>query len=469
MQLAGAESREDGGSSHYFLMFARNVSTRTVVATVALIATVATIGVAASTAPPSSHDWEAALFFTAFGLLASGLGYKTSNATTGSIGFLPFLSIAAIAPNIAAIGTVVISIAGAELLARRQAQKAIFNLAQFVLAEGAAICLYLAVGGKSIGSWPEEPLNVPAFIAMVGVWLVLNKLAVSVVVSVATGAEVRQHWLKSMKVSAVYDLFSFPLIFFFAIAYVRFGAGMSSALALPMLGMRQLYKNNIVLQKINEELLELMVGTVDAQDPYTSGHSQRVSMYARTIAEIAGMKRRDVKRIEQAALLHDIGKIYAEFTPIVRKPGRLTDEEYEIMKSHSEKGARLVARVSHFEDLVPMIVSHHEAWDGRGYPHGLREETIPIGARVIALADTIDAMSTSRPYRDALSLEIVRGELEKQASRQFDPAMCSKLLSPDGWATIVARVAEASEKHPVAVRYGIQGSVERRTGVSAAA
>jgi putative nucleotidyltransferase with HDIG domain len=192
-------------------------------------------------------------------------------------------------------------------------------------------------------------------------------------------------------------------------------------------------------------------------------------MYARTIAEIVGVKRRDVKRIEQAALLHDIGKIYAEFTPIVRKPGRLTDEEYEIMKSHSEKGARLVAKVSHFEDLVPMIVSHHEAWDGRGYPHGLRDETIPIGARVIALADTIDAMSTSRPYRDALSLEVVRAELEKQASRQFDPAMCCKLLSPDGWATIVARVAEAGEKHPVAVRYGIQGSVERRTGVSAAA
>lgn len=447
----------------------QRVSTKTVVAVVALLAAAATIGVATRTATPTSADWQAALFFTAFGLLASGLGYKTSSATTGSIGFLPFLSIAAIAPNIAAIGTVVISIVGAEALARRQAQKAIFNLAQFVLAEGIAIALYLAVGGKSISSWPNNPLNIPAFAAMVAVWLVSNKLAVSTVVSVATGADVRQHWLKSMKVSVVYDIFSFPLIFFFAIAYVRFGAGMSSALALPMLGMRQLYKNNIVLQKINEELLELMVGTVDAQDPYTSGHSQRVSMYARTIAELVGMRQRDVRRIEQAALLHDIGKIYAEFTPIVRKPGRLTDEEYEVMKSHSEKGAMLVAKVSHFEDLVPMIVSHHEAWDGKGYPHGLRDTAIPVGARVIALADTIDAMSTSRPYRDALSLEVVRAELEKQASRQFDPQMCSRMLSEAAWATIVRRVTEATERFPVAVRYGIQGSVERRAGVSAAA
>lgn len=420
-------------------------------AVVALLAVAATISILINTPAPATAGWKAAIFFTAFGLLASGLGYKTSSATTGSIGFLPFLSIAAIAPNIAALGTVAVSILGAEALARRQVQKALFNLAQFVLAEGIAISLYLSVGGASIRAWPDDPLNIPAFVLMVAAWLVCNKLAVSAIVSVATGAEVRQHWLQSMKASAVYDILSFPLIFFFAVAYVRFGAGVSSALALPMLGLRQLYKNNIVLQQINEELLELMVSTVDAQDPYTSGHSQRVSVFARIIAELMGFRQRDVRRIEQAALLHDIGKIYAEFSPILRKPGRLTDQEYEVMKSHSEKGASLVAKVTHFADLVPMIVSHHEAWDGRGYPHGLRDEAIPPGARIIALADTIDAMSTSRPYRAALGLEVVRFELEKQASRQFDPEMCSKLLSERAWKTLVDKVAEANNRFPVGI------------------
>lgn len=440
-----------------------------VVAAVAIAAAAASVFIIISTGSPSPRDWQAAIFFTGFGLLASGLGYKTSNATTGSIGFLPFLAIAAIAPNVAAVVTVVISIVAAELLARRALQKALFNLSQFVFAEGIGIAIYLAAGGKSISLWPDQPLNILAFVLMVAVWLIVNKLAVSTVVSVATGVDARLHWINSMKVSAVYDLFSIPLIFFFAIAYVRFGAGMSSALALPMLGMRQLYKNNIVLQKINEELLELMVGTVDAQDPYTSGHSQRVAVYAKAIAEIVGLRGKDVRHVTQAALLHDIGKIYSEFFPIVRKPGRLIDEEYEVMKTHSEKGARLVAKVSHFEDLVPMIVAHHEAWDGKGYPHKVAAQAIPVGARIIALADTVDAMSTSRPYRDALSLEIVRKELEKQTGRQFDPDMCQRLLLPQNWEKFVAVVTEANREYPVETRYGIQGVVERRAGVEEAA
>jgi len=183
------------------------------VAVVALLAVAATISILINTPAPATAGWKAAIFFTAFGLLASGLGYKTSSATTGSIGFLPFLSIAAIAPNIAALGTVAVSILGAEALARRQVQKALFNLAQFVLAEGIAISLYLSVGGASIRAWPDDPLNIPAFVLMVAAWLVCNKLAVSAIVSVATGAEVRQHWLQSMKASAVYDILSFPLIF----------------------------------------------------------------------------------------------------------------------------------------------------------------------------------------------------------------------------------------------------------------
>jgi hypothetical protein len=442
---------------------------RRIVSVVAAGAIFATAALVIWGGSPTGEEWKAAAFFTAFGLLASGLGYKTSSATTGSIGFLPFLSIAAISPNIAAIACVAISIVGAEIAAKRTPIKALFNLSQFVFAEGLAVAAYRFSGGTALLEWPVVPLRPLAFLVMVALWLIVNKLAVSTVVGAATGVETRTHWIKSMRVSVVYDLFAFPLIFFFAVAYVRFGAVLSSALALPMLGMRQLYKTNIELQKINEELLELMVATVDAQDPYTSGHSQRVSRYAQVICEICDVPRNKTRRIVHAALLHDVGKIYVEFAPIVKKPGRLTDDEFKIMKTHSAKGAALVAKVSHFEDLVPMIMGHHEGWDGRGYPEQKAENAIPVGARIIALADTIDAMSTSRPYRDALSLETVRQEIERQSGRQFDPAMSATLLKAENWEILHKAVEKANNDWPVTVRYGIEGVVERRADAPIAA
>lgn len=398
---------------------------------------------------PTGTEWEAVAFFTLFGLIASGLGYKTSKATSGSIGFLPFLSVAVISPNYAALVAVGLSIVGAEIIARRQFIKAIFNISQFVFAEAVAIAIYIALKGTSLVHWPAQSFAWLAFVVMVAAWMMLNKLAVSTVVSASTSIGIRKHWLSSMRMSFVYDLFAFPLIFFFAAAYTRFGALMSSALALPMIGMRQLYKTNITLQKINEELLQLMVATVDAQDPYTSGHSQRVAEYTKYIASMAGLGSRQIDRITRAALLHDVGKIYAEFAPVLRKPGKLSEDEFAIMKTHSEKGADLVGRVTHFEDLVEIVLHHHEAWDGRGYPSQISGQSIPLGSRIIALADTIDAMSTSRPYRDGLSSDIVKAEIEKQSGRQFDPEIARKLIAR--WEEMEVEMRRVMLMHPVTV------------------
>ncbi len=417
-----------------------------IVETVAVGAALASAALLAYGPIPTPEQWKAAAFFTGFGLLASALGYKTSKATAGSIGFLPFLSIAVISPNFAAVVTVFASILGAELLARREPIKTLFNVSQFVFAEAFAVATYLTLGGGSLLDGTPPAI---AFLAMVAVFLVINKLAVSTVVSVASGRDTKSHWISSMRLSATYDLLAFPLIFFFAFIYVRFGPELSAALALPMLGMRQLYKTNVALQKINEELLQLMVAAIEARDPYTSGHSQRVARYARAIAKAAGLGSRLTERVMTAALLHDVGKIYEEFAPILRKPGRLTDSEYETMKSHASRGSALVCKVSHFEDLVPMVQYHHEAWDGRGYPDGARGEDIPIGARVIALADTIDAMSTSRPYRPALSEEVVRAELRRESGRQFDPKICAAILTDEVWTEIRREIVLAIAEHPV--------------------
>ena len=420
-----------------------------IVETIAAGALFATAAILALGPIPTAAQWQAGAFFAAFGVLAQVAGYNTSKTTTGSIGFLPFLSVAVISPNIAAVSTVFVSILITEMLLRRAVLKAVFNVAQFTLAEAVAVSVFLLLNGSPLTSRAMDVRSLAAFFAMVTTWLALNKLAVSIVVAASDGKDTREHWMRSMRLSASYDIFSFPLIYLFAVVFVEYGPGVTSVVALPLLGVRQFYKQNVALQKINEELLQLMVATVEAQDPYTSGHSQRVARYARAVAKTAGFGTQQCERIAIAALLHDVGKIYGEFAPILRKPGRLTDEEYEVMKTHPARGAALVEKVSHFADLVPAVLAHHEAWDGRGYPNGLSGDRIPLAARVIAIADTIDAMSTSRPYRDALSPDVVRAELEKERGRQFDPALCAALLKPEAWAEIVSEITIATSEYPV--------------------
>jgi hypothetical protein len=289
---------------------------------------------------------------------------------------------------------------------------------------------------------------------MVVAFFVINKLAVSAVVAADKGGKTRSYFLRSMRGSAVYDVFAFPLILLFSVAYREFGPSWSAAFALPMLGLRQLYKQNFALQKINEELLQLMVAAIEARDPYTSGHSQRVQRYARFVATSVGLGSKETERIATAALLHDVGKIHEEFAPILRKTSRLSDEEFRIMTTHPDKGATLVGKVSHFADLVPVIQAHHEAWDGAGYPRKLSHEQIPIGARVIALADTIDAMCSTRPYRAGLSPSVVRAEIAKQSGRQFDPRMCSLLLKDAVWAEMEQEIIRATIECPEAADPG---------------
>ena len=394
---------------------------------------------------PTPEQWRATAFFTGFGVLASALAYRTSSSTLGSIGCLPSLSAALVSPNAAALFTVLISSLVGEIAVRRQPIKVVFNTSQHVLSVAASISAYLMLGGKSV--LDEAPGVIP-FFALVVIYFTLNKLAVATVVAASSGGTTPSLWIKSMRGSALYDALAFPLIVFFAIAYARLGPGWSAILALPMLGIRQLYRTVFALEKINEELLQLMVASIEARDPYTSGHSQRVAHYARVIARVAGLSGKPAERAETAALLHDVGKIHEEFAVILRKPGRLTDEEFEVMKTHPAKSAELVAKVSHFSDLVPAVQSHHEAWDGSGYPLKQKGIEIPLGARIIALADTIDAMTTSRPYRQGMSLEQVNAEIRRESGRQFDPQICEKLLAPAAWAMLVEAHQTAQVEHP---------------------
>jgi putative nucleotidyltransferase with HDIG domain len=166
--------------------------------------------------------------------------------------------------------------------------------------------------------------------------------------------------------------------------------------------------------------IQMLAGAVDEKDPYTRGHSDRVTRYSVMIATELGLSTEEVEKIRIAAQLHDVGKIGIE-DRILKKPGALTQEEFDIMKTHTTKGANILRPVEQLRDMIPGIELHHESLDGRGYPYGLKGEAIPLMPRIIMVADTFDAMTTNRPYQAAADPEYVVRIINSLANTKFDP------------------------------------------------
>ena len=179
----------------------------------------------------------------------------------------------------------------------------------------------------------------------------------------------------------------------------------------------RLYEN---IQKVYLSTIEVLATAIDAKDPYTQGHSRRVTQYSVAIAEELNLSPKEVESIRYAGLLHDVGKIGIKDS-IIRKPGRLTDEEYAIIKKHPAIGAKILRPVDFLADKIPGVLHHHEYYDGRGYPEHLTGENIPLAGRIICVADAFDAMTTNRPYRKGLTVKTAVGELQKFSGKQFDP------------------------------------------------
>ena len=186
----------------------------------------------------------------------------------------------------------------------------------------------------------------------------------------------------------------------------------------------RLYEN---IQKVYLSTIEVLATAIDAKDPYTQGHSRRVTQYSVAIAEELAMTPKEVESVRYAGLLHDVGKIGIKDS-IIRKPGRLTDEEYAIIKTHPAIGAKILRPVDFLADKIPGVLHHHEYYDGRGYPEHLVGEDIPLAGRIICVADAFDAMTTNRPYRKGLTVQTAVGELKKFSGKQFDPVCVEAFL-----------------------------------------
>ena len=172
--------------------------------------------------------------------------------------------------------------------------------------------------------------------------------------------------------------------------------------------------------------IQMLAGAVDEKDPYTRGHSDRVTRYSMLIAKELGMSEEFQETVRVAAQLHDVGKIGIE-DRILKKPGALTAEEFDVMKTHTTKGANILRPVAQLKEMIPGIELHHESLDGRGYPHGLKADEIPLLPRIIAVADTFDALTTNRPYQQARSSEEALGVIRSLSGKRLDPAAVTAL------------------------------------------
>ena len=206
---------------------------------------------------------------------------------------------------------------------------------------------------------------------------------------------------------------------------------------------RRLYRE---LQELMLDLVRALVSSVDAKDPYTCGHSERVAMLTRRLASDLGLGADEVERIYLAGLLHDIGKIG---TPerILRKEGRLEPEEFRIIKQHPQVGYNILSGVHKLGPIREVVLGHHERIDGKGYPRGLKGDEIPLLARIAAVADAFDAMTSDRPYRARMPLEQVRSEIERGIGAQFDERAARVLLALD-LESLLAELSAGVSRRP---------------------
>ena len=181
------------------------------------------------------------------------------------------------------------------------------------------------------------------------------------------------------------------------------------------------------LEELFISVVKSLSSAIDAKSPWTAGHSERVTKYALDIARHMGLTEKELKDLELAGLLHDVGKI-GTYEAILDKPAKLTDEEQAIMRQHPAKGAEILAPIKQLKDIIPAIKYHQEFYDGTGYPEGIAGEAIPLFARIIGVADTVDAMGADRPYRKGRPMDAIIAELKRCSGTQFDPKVVEGFL-----------------------------------------
>lgn len=240
-------------------------------------------------------------------------------------------------------------------------------------------------------------------------------------------------------------VYKLPLVWIL-ISIILLCAAAGCTFAVSYMQVRNYKKTHASYKDLVQESLRTIANIIDTKDEYTRGHSVRVAIYSRMLAKKMGLPEHEQERIYYIGLLHDIGKVGIPVA-ILTKPGRLDDEEYEIIKKHTRLGASIMKDFSSIEGAVDGIRYHHERYDGRGYNEGLKGEEIPLEGRIICVADSYDAMSSARCYRKSLGYDFILNELKENSGKQFDPEIVKYMIElvEEGYAPVSEEEMEYSQ------------------------
>jgi putative nucleotidyltransferase with HDIG domain len=378
------------------------------------------------TIPDLSKIWLSLIFFIIISIMAEFIPVSLPAGGEITIAFpIDFVVIMVYGPAVAMI-VAVFSIVWEIFNKKDLWIKTLFNAAQYSIAAGLAGIVYInsggVVGGQNIISY-----IVPAALCALS-YCIINSYLVTIVISLDSGMSITKVFRINIKEVLPSYLAEAPLGFIMAMIYMEIGIIGILLFFFPLLLARRSFELYTKMRKMYLDTIKTLAAAIDAKDPYTHGHSERVSMMAVKLARRLGYSEPEIEFIEYAAILHDIGKIGIEDS-ILGKRGGLTDEEYEKVKQHPIIGAKIIESIEFLKKCSNTVLHHHERYDGKGYPDGLKGEEIPKCARLLAVVDSYDAMNSDRPYRKKLSGPEILNELETQAGKQFDPDMVKEFIS----------------------------------------
>ena len=377
--------------------------------------------------PSLSNIWFVLIFFLAISAFAEFIPVDLPVSGAVSIGFpIDFVLILVYGPALAMLITALGALIGETIERERSWYKEMFNASQFALSAGLAGIVYQKLGGI-VGAVNLSNYIIPA-IACALVYYLVNSNLFIMVTHLAEGKSIWSIWKTQLKGIIVTYIALAPIGFIMAMVYVTIGIWGIILFFFPLILARRSFELYTKMRRVYLETIRALAAAIDAKDPYTKGHSERVAKTSVALAQELNLSDRDIENIEYTALLHDIGKIGIADN-ILGKNSSLTNEEFDKIKEHTVMGAKIIEPVDFLKNSYKAIYHHHEKYNGKGYPDGLKSENIPLSARIIAVADAYDAMGSDRPYRKKLSKDKILKELRDQSGKQFDPEVVKAFIS----------------------------------------
>jgi putative nucleotidyltransferase with HDIG domain len=372
------------------------------------------------------NTWTAIIFFITLSIIAEFMPVDLPVGGRVTIGFpIDFVVIIIYGPLFAICVTFIGEILGDIFNRKIIWYRTLFNGSQYALSAGVAGMVYQGLGGV-VGGANLTNYIVPAAICAI-VYFLINSNLFMIVISLSEEVSILSIWKNRIRGAIATYIALAPMGFIMAVVYLNIGNWGIILFFFPLFLARQSFELYTKMRKIYLETIRALAAAIDAKDPYTKGHSERVAQIAVLLAQELNLSDRDSENIEYTALLHDIGKIGID-DRILGKSSKLSNEEFKKIKEHPIVGAKIIEPVDFLKNSYKTIYHHHEKYNGGGYPDGLKEKDIPLCARIIAVADSYDAMGSDRPYRKKLSKEKILKEFTEQSGKQFDPQIVNALM-----------------------------------------